>query len=135
MTEVISPAPMRPTSNTTVASSGQAVKIDGRSYDVCVRVRGSNRVLLLVEKFEDVSAPGLLTQAVEAKAGCTGYLEDSEGFYWPSVYPLACGGCFVFTPHPTKHGIGDVVEKYLQKTVVQLARAFTTAADPAAKRN
>ena len=44
----------------------QAVSVNGRSYDVCVRLGGTNRVLLLVEDFEDVRPPGILKQACEA---------------------------------------------------------------------
>ncbi|CAK0732531.1 hypothetical protein CVIRNUC_000144 [Coccomyxa viridis] len=53
------PSPMQPsTINETSTSSGQAVNIGGRSYDVCVKLWGSGRVLLLVESFEDIKAPG-----------------------------------------------------------------------------
>ena len=81
------------------------MKIDGRGYDVCVKLCGSNRVLLLVENFEDVKAPGLLEQAAAAKAGCPGCLEDEEeGLYWPSMYPLRKKGCYIFYPSLPRHG-------------------------------
>ena len=83
----------------------QAVNIDGRSYDICVRLWGSNRVLLLVENFEDVKAPGLLEQAAAAKAGCPGCLEDEEeGLSWDSFYPLERKGCYIFYPRLPRQG-------------------------------
>jgi hypothetical protein len=83
----------------------RALTIDGRSYDICVKLCGSDRVLLLVGKFEDVKAPGLLTQAAEAEAGCPGCLEDEdEGIYWPSDCTLERKGCYIFYPSLPRHG-------------------------------
>ena len=63
----------------------QAVNLGGRSYDICVKLWGSGGVLLLVENFDDVKAPGLLTQAAQTAAGCPGCLEDEEeSIYGPS---------------------------------------------------
>ena len=83
----------------------RAVNIDGRSYDVCVRLRGSKRSLLLVENVEDVKAPGLSEQAAAAKAGCPGHLEDEEeGVSWDPKLPLRKKGCYVYSPRRTRHG-------------------------------
>ena len=77
----------------------QAVNIGGRSYDVCVKLWGSGRVLLLVENFDDVKAPGLLAHAAQAAAGCPGCLEDEEeGIYWSLTHPLEKKGCYIFFP-------------------------------------
>ena len=83
----------------------QAVNIGGRSYDVCVKLCGSGRVLLLVENFDDVKAPGLLAQAAQAAAGCPGCLEDEEeGIFWSVFDPLEKKGCYIFFPHETPRG-------------------------------
>ena len=83
----------------------QAVNIGGRSYDICVKLCGSGRVLLLVENFDDVKAPGLLTQAAQAAAGCPGCLEDEEeGIFWSVFDPLEKKGCYIFFPHETPRG-------------------------------
>ena len=80
----------------------QAVSIDGHSYDICVKLWRSNKVLLLGEDFEDFKAPGLLQQAVEAKAGC---LEDEEeGIYWPPRDLLEKKGCYIFFPTQPRQG-------------------------------
>ena len=83
----------------------QAVSVNGRSYDVCVRLGGTNKVLLLVEDFEDVRPPGILKQACEAKAGCPGYVEQvSTGLSWPSSFPLDQKGWYTFVARPPPQG-------------------------------
>lgn len=83
----------------------QAVNIGGRSYDVCVKLWGSGRVLLLVENFENIKAPVLLTQAAQAAAGCPGCLEDEEeGIFWSIMDPLEKRGCYIFFPHAPRQG-------------------------------
>ena len=78
----------------------QALVIDGVSYDIGVKLCGTNRLFLLEKHFEDVKAPGLLRQAAEAKVGCPGCLEDEEeGITWSSRYPLEKKGCYIFFPH------------------------------------
>ena len=81
----------------------QAVHINGTTYDVCVRLCGTDRVLVLAKNFEDVRAPRLLRQAAEAQAGCPGYLEDEEqGLFWSSIYPLNKKDRYIFCPYVQK---------------------------------
>ena len=88
----------------------QAVSINGRRYDVGVRLARSNKVLLLVEHIEDVEPPGMLRQACEAKAQCPGYIEDmSTGVHWPSSFPLDRRGWYIFTPRPSLHGMSMII--------------------------
>ena len=83
----------------------QAVNIGGRSYDICVKLWGSGRVLLLVENFDDVKAPGLLTYAAQAKAVCHGCLEDEEErIFWSIAHPLENKGCYIFIPQEGLQG-------------------------------
>ena len=77
----------------------QALLVEGVSYDVGVKLWGTNKFFLLEEHFENVKAPGLLRQAAEAKVGCPGHLEDEEeGISWSSRYPLEKTGCYIFFP-------------------------------------
>ena len=83
----------------------QAVRLNGRSYDVGVRLASTNEAILLVEHFEDVEPPEMLRQACEEKAQCPGYIEElSTGLHWPSSFPLERKGWYVFTPRPSLQG-------------------------------
>lgn len=83
----------------------QAVRVNGRTYDVCVILCGTNRVLLVVDNFEDVKAPGLLRQAAEEKAGCPGCIEDEEeGLHYSDYCPLEKKGTYVFYPSIPRRG-------------------------------
>ncbi|CAL5219361.1 g1180 [Coccomyxa viridis] len=126
MAEVVHPMPTCPTPDRTVASSDQAVTIEGRSYDICV-LQGQC-VLLLVENIEDVKAPGLLYKlAWEKQAGCSGMLlEQSTGICCPVVFPLEEKGIYTFTPHERE----GVFMETIEKATGYLARALTTSFMP-----
>ncbi|CAL5219266.1 g1066 [Coccomyxa viridis] len=122
MVEAEHPASTQPNSGETVPR-GKALVIDGVSYDIGVKLCGTNRLFLLEKHFEDVKAPGLLRQAAEAKVGCPGCLEDEEeGITWSSRYPLEKKGCYIFFPHKE--------DSFLTWAFTAPLRAFTASSDP-----
>ncbi len=83
----------------------QALHINGRSYDVGVFLQGTENVLLLIEDFEDVKAPGVLRQRTEVIAGCPGTLDECHtGCMVLSSHPLGSKGWYIFTPQPPRDG-------------------------------
>ncbi len=84
----------------------QGVTYRGRSYDVGVKLGGTDdTVLLVVKDFEDVRPPGMLRQACEAAAGCPGYIDELDtGLSWPSMFPLERKGWYLFKPRPSPQG-------------------------------
>ena len=85
----------------------QGVTYKGHSYDVGVKLGGTDdTTLLLVKDFEEVEPPGMLRQACEAAAKCPGWIQEIDtGLVWPSIFPLERKGWYLFMPRPTWQGV------------------------------